>query len=71
MSNKKSKAITLVSYNEERNDLTIKFKNGKEYVYTPVNEIIVDNFYQSTSKGEYFNKHIKDNPTILCLKKVK
>ena len=68
---KKSVAITLITYDVEREDLTIKFKNGKEYVYTPVSSRVVDNFKTAASKGTFFNNQIKDNPTMLCLKKVK
>ena len=63
----KSKAIVRIKYEQTREDLHIKFKNGKEYIFTPVNEVMADNFKEAQSKGQFFNKYIKDNPALMCL----
>ena len=66
----KSKAIKTISYNEDRQDLTVRFKSNKEYVYTPVSEEHFLAFGLSTSKGKFFNAHIKDNPIYTVYKKL-
>ena len=54
----KSSALSSLTYDENRKDLTVKFKSGKLYVYTPVSQ-------------QFFNKHIKNNEALTCLKLIK
>ena len=49
-------------------DLGVQFKNGKEYVFTPVSPKVAEEFKNSESKGRYFNNYIKSNVAFTCLK---
>ena len=63
---KKSTVIGDVGYNANRLDLTIRFKNGKEYIYTPVISKVAEKLVKSKSAGKYFNEVIKNNPALTC-----
>ena len=66
-----SKVINAVVYNPERMDLKLTFVGGKEYVYTPVSYSFYDEFVSSKSEGKFFNRNIKNNMALTCLKVVK
>ena len=68
MSNKKSNVIKSFNYDSSRMDLGVQFKNGKEYVFTPVSPKVAVEFKNSESKGKYFNDYIKSNVAFTCLK---
>ena len=55
-----STVIASFSYNADRHALTIVFVSGMVYQYKNVPEEIYKAMKSSTSKGIYFNKHIKD-----------
>lgn len=40
--------------------LTVRFRNGAVYRYFTVPRRILDAFLAATSKGAYFNRHIRD-----------
>lgn len=67
----KSSVIKSLTYNENRNDLTVTFKSNKLYVYTPVSNEFFNKLTNAESKGRFFNKHIKDNEVLTCLKLIK
>lgn len=64
----KSSVIKNLQYNETRSDLTVNFKSGKQYVYTPVSNEFFNKLTSSESKGKFFNKNIRDNEALTCLK---
>ncbi|MBV9961344.1 MAG: KTSC domain-containing protein [Parafilimonas sp.] len=55
-----STVIASFHYNVETNVLTIVFVSGIVYHYKNVPEKIYKNMKNSTSKGIYFNRNIKD-----------
>jgi len=66
-----STVIKAVEYDETRKDLKVNFKSGKVYVYTPVSNEFFGKMKNSTSKGKFFNKNIRNNEALTCLKLVK
>ena len=66
----KSKAIKTITYDSTRKDLIVKFRSGKEYIYTPAQSELFEDFVSSDSKGEFFNQQVKDNPSLKCMKVV-
>ena len=68
MSNRKSNVIKSFNYDSSRMDLGVQFKNGKEYIFTPVSPKVAEEFKNSESKGKYFNDYIKSNVAFTCLK---
>ena len=64
----KSSVIKSLTYNENRNDLTVTFKSNKLYVYTPVSNEFFNKLNNAESKGKFFNKNIRDNEALTCLK---
>jgi hypothetical protein len=67
----KSLALDSLTYDENRKDLTVKFKSGKLYVYTPVSQQFFNKLTNAESNGRFFNKHIKNNEALTCLKLIK
>ena len=67
----KSSVIKSLEYDENRKDLTVNFKSGKLYVYTPVSQKFYNKLSKSESKGKFFNKNIRDNEALTCLKFIK
>jgi len=65
-----SSAISTLQYNETRQDLTVNFNSGRQYVYTPVSPEFFGKLRKATSKGRYFNNNIKNNEALTCLKKI-
>lgn len=53
-----SSVLQRASFNSETSELTIQFKNGRDYIYTvPVG--LWDAFKEAPSKGNFFVKNIK------------
>lgn len=52
----------------EGDTLTVKFKGGGEYDYSPVSKNDYNEFMSAESKGSFFHKHIKNNPGITTKK---
>lgn len=55
-----SEFIETVFYQDNNKTLIIDFKNKKRYVYYNVDRNIFCKFYASSSKGRFFNKHIRN-----------
>lgn len=66
-----STVIDKLVYDDTRQDLLVKFNSKKVYVYTPVSNDFFDKLKNANSIGQYFNKHIKNNEALTCLKLVK
>lgn len=64
----KSSVIKNLTFDENRNDLTVNFKSGKLYIYTPISQRFFNKLTVAESKGRFFNKHIKNNEALTCLK---
>lgn len=67
----KSSVIKSLTYDENRKDLQVSFKSGKLYVYTPVSQQFFNKLQNAESKGKFFNKNIKNNEALTCLKLIK
>lgn len=67
----KSTVIKSLDYNKNRQDLKVNFNSGKVYIYTPVSNEFYNKLNKSTSKGKFFNKNIRGNEALTCLKLVK
>jgi len=67
----KSSVIKSLTYDEGRKDLTVDFKSGKLYIYTPVSQQFFNKLNNAESKGAFFNLHIKKNEALTCLKVIK
>ena len=55
-----STVIRDFTYDEPRNELTIRFVTGKVYVYALVPAAVAGAFAAALSKGAFFNDHIRD-----------
>ncbi len=67
----KSTSIKGIKHDTNRQDLTVTFKSGREYIYTPVSNEFFDKFNKSQSKGTFFNINIKNNQALTCMKIIK
>jgi len=56
-----SSVFTDLRYSPPEMKLTIKFKTGNIYEYFDVSEDILQNLLKSESKGQYFNRNIRNN----------
>lgn len=65
---KPSSVLKGAKYDVTRQDLILKFHNNVEYVYTPVSLKFVEKFKNATSKGSFFNEHIKHNLALTKLR---
>ena len=54
-----SSNISSIGY--ERGTLYVRFHSGQMYAYFNVPEIIYNNLMNASSKGKYFEAHIKNN----------
>ncbi len=63
-----SSNIDKTLYTPEQEQLIIWFKKGGAYIYTPVNQMIYEQFKRAESQGKYFLANIKKNKEILCEK---
>lgn len=57
-----SSNIEWVSYDEEKEDLYIGFRNNTTYVYNKVPKDIFDGLLHAGSKGRYFWMKIRNKP---------
>jgi hypothetical protein len=55
-----STVIFSFNYDIDSKALTVEFVSGKKYRYLEVPEAIYQAMKQSTAKGIYFNRHVKD-----------
>jgi hypothetical protein len=55
-----STVIRRFDYHPASRELVIEFVSGRRYVYAEVPEEEVRGLKAATSKGAYFNKHIRD-----------
>lgn len=55
----RSSAISAVGYNPDTQQLRIKFKDGGTYNFCRVPPSIADGFLTSSSKGSYYDRHIR------------
>lgn len=55
-----SSVIRRIEYDENARDLDVTFVSGKRYIYHDVPLEIYVEFLDASSKGEFFNEHIKD-----------
>jgi hypothetical protein len=56
-----STVIRRFHYSEEEEALDVTFVSGLRYRYLQVPKRIYEDMRSSFSKGEYFNRHIKDH----------
>jgi len=56
-----STVIRAFHYNAEHQTLDVTFASGLRYRYLAVPIEIYERFRNSTSKGIYFNRHIRDH----------
>lgn len=56
-----STAIDKIAYDESDRELLVGFKNGTEYYFTCFPKALYEEFFDSFSKGEFFNKRIKND----------
>jgi len=54
-----SSSLVSVGYSPEVSTLEIEFRHGASYQYFAVPQHIFDGLLVATSKGAYFNEHIK------------
>ena len=59
----KSSNILASEYNQEKNELTIIFNEGRKYTYSGVNHKDYHRFEMAESQGQFFNKYIRKYPT--------
>lgn len=55
-----SAMLSACEYDDESNELTVTFANGKDYVYEDVDKGTYDNLINAPSAGKYFNS-VKQN----------
>jgi KTSC domain-containing protein len=55
-----SSVIRRFRYDPARRELAITFVSGKVYVYRDVPEAIVEELTAASSRGQFFNKNIRD-----------
>ncbi len=57
--NVKSSHISSVKYDEDLQDLKIRFKKGGTYLYADVPQKVVEGLLAAPSKGKYFHAKIR------------
>lgn len=55
-----SSMLSACEYDDEKQELTVTFSNGKDYVYEDVDKGTYENLINATSAGKYFNS-VKHN----------
>jgi hypothetical protein len=58
--NIQSSNIDLIEYYPNELKLGVTFKTGHKYLYNNISEEVYKDFLQSSSKGNYFNKFIRN-----------
>jgi hypothetical protein len=48
------------TYDADRHELTVRFSNGRAYVYSLVPAAVAAALAAAPSKGAYFNAHVRD-----------
>ena len=56
-----STVIRRFDYAPGRRELTVEFVSGRRYLYLDVPPEEAEEFRAASSKGTYFNRHIRDN----------
>ena len=56
-----STVIRRFEYRPDRRELEILFTTGRRYLYSQVPETAVEQFRAAFSKGQFFNRHIRDH----------
>lgn len=56
----RSSAISAIGYNPTIRRMHVKFKHGKTYTFGGVPQHVFDAFLSSSSKGRYYDLHIRD-----------
>jgi lysyl-tRNA synthetase class 2 len=59
-----STVIRWFSYRADQRQLDITFQSGRRYVYDDVPADVYESMRKAFSKGEFFNKHIRDRYTF-------
>jgi len=54
-----SSNLNAVKYDKEKEELTVEFKGGSQYLYLKVPVHTFDSFIVAESKGKFFHKEIK------------
>lgn len=54
-----SSLIAHTEYNPDDSQLSIRFKNGKDYIFYGVNEKEYEEFCNAESQGSFFGKNIR------------
>jgi len=52
--------ISDIAYFENNNMLEVLLKNGRLYTFYGISQALFNKFQKAKSKGEFFNKYIKD-----------
>ncbi|PXX94716.1 KTSC domain-containing protein [Halomonas sp. LBP4] len=56
----RSSAISSVGYDPDSMHMKIRFTSGGTYTYCRVPQYIFDGLLSASSKGSYFDRHIRD-----------
>ena len=59
-----SSVIQFFHYDADARELLIGFQSGKRYVYEDVPPDVAAAMKDASSRGEYFNQHIRDRYTF-------
>jgi len=54
-----SSNIGAVGYDDELEELTVEFNNGRQYTYNGVKRNVFDDFLKARSKGVFFIENVK------------
>ena len=63
--NVKSSLIKSVDY--MGNDMVVTLNSNKSYKYASVPKATYDKFLKASSKGQFFNRNIRDKFTVIAL----
>lgn len=56
-----SSVIRFFVYDEDRRSLAVEFVSGRRYRYDDVPRDVVDRMRRARSKGQFFNRHVRDH----------
>lgn len=56
-----SSNIAAVGYDEASRTMRVEFKNGSQYDYPDVDQVLVDEFLDADSVGRYFQQNIRNS----------
>jgi lysyl-tRNA synthetase class 2 len=59
-----SAVIRWFTYHAGRRQLDVTFQSGRRYVYDDVPQDVYESMRKAFSKGEFFNKHVRDRYTF-------